>query len=158
MKFVSPAGVKKVQTDMTPMIDVVFQLMVFFLFTFKIAPVEGEIGVNMPAITAGSSAQKQDVTIERVPIKLLAGNSGGLDQVMLGERFLGGGEQALRSLSQVLKDTYAGPGGVVNDVEVEVDADRQLRYHWVIRATNAIMYAGIDAINFRDPKIDPRHK
>jgi biopolymer transport protein ExbD len=158
MEFVSPAGVKKVQTDMTPMIDVVFQLMVFFLFTFKIAPVEGEIGVNMPAITAGSSASPQDVTVEKVPIKLFAGSGGVLEEVMLGDRSLGGGEKSLRALSEILKETYSGPTGVAKDVEVEVDADRPLRYHWVIRATNAIMYAGIDSINFRDPKIDPRRQ
>ncbi len=73
MPFETPAGPKKIQTDMTPMIDVVFQLLVFFLFTFKIAPVEGEIGVNMPAITAGSAESKDDVTVEKVPIKLVAG-------------------------------------------------------------------------------------
>jgi biopolymer transport protein ExbD len=156
MPFETPAGPKKIQTDMTPMIDVVFQLLVFFLFTFKIAPVEGEIGVNMPAITAGSADSKEDVTVEKVPIRLVAGSGGKLEEVRLGDRSLGEGEGALRSLSQTLRETYAGPAGKVEDVQVEVDADRPLRYVWVIRATNAIMFAGIDAINFRDPKIDPR--
>lgn len=156
MKFQSRAGVAKVQTDMTPMIDVVFQLLIFFLFTFKIAPVEGEIGVNMPAITAGSSAQDEEVTTERVPVKLLAGSGGTLEDVMLGDRSLGGGSAGLQSLGETLRETYAGPTGVASDVEVEIDAERPLRYRWVIRATNAVMYAGIDAINFRDPKMDPR--
>ena len=36
-------------TAMTPMIDVVFQLLAFFVLTFRIVSPEGEFGVTMPA-------------------------------------------------------------------------------------------------------------
>jgi biopolymer transport protein ExbD len=155
MDFTSPRKVNRMQTDMTPMIDVVFQLLVFFLFTFKIAPVEGEIGVHMPPITAGSAADTSEVATEKVPIRLRAGAGGRLETIELGERLLGGGESGLTQLAQTLRDTYGGPNAQPGEVEVEIDADRPLQYVWVIRATNAVMSAGIDAINFRDPKLSP---
>ena len=37
-----------VKIDMTPMIDVVFQLLAFFLMTFKVAAQEGDFNVKMP--------------------------------------------------------------------------------------------------------------
>lgn len=155
MRFSSPQANRRVPTDMTPMIDVVFQLLVFFLFTFKITPVEGEIGVNMPPITAGSAVAQEESTFEHVLIRLNAGVDGGLEEVRLGDNVLGGGEAGLRALSELLKDSFGGPGGAISDVEVEIDAERTLRYYWVIRSTNAVMYAGISRIDFTDPKLTP---
>lgn len=153
--FPKRAKTRKVEHSMTPMIDVVFQLLVFFLFTFKIVPVEGEIGVNMPPITVGSAANKEDSDVERIIVYLAAGGGGVLEDVVFGENSLGSGEAGLRALSDLLKETFGGLGGPVDDVEIEIDAERTLKYHWVIRATNAIMYAGIANINFTDPKLEP---
>jgi biopolymer transport protein ExbD len=47
---------EQVSLQMTPMIDIVFQLMVFFVFTFKIALPEGDFNVRMPA-QAGADPQ-----------------------------------------------------------------------------------------------------
>lgn len=144
---------RKVQTDMTPMIDVVFQLLIFFLFTFKIAPVEGEIGVNMPPLSIGSAVSQENPDVEKVPIRLAAGSGGRLEDIRLGDNSLG---NDLRKLTETLKGTYSGMlTSLGTKVEVEIDADRALDYYWVIRATNAVMRANIDNINFTDPKVQP---
>ena len=44
----------KIELNMTPMIDVVFQLLSFFMFTLKIAQVEGNFNIKMPAATAAA--------------------------------------------------------------------------------------------------------
>jgi biopolymer transport protein ExbD len=138
----------KVELQMTPMIDVVFQLLIFFLFSFKIVPVEGEIGVNMPPITSGSAKVSDDVDpVEKARIRLVASESGELANILLGEKALGIDAVALTT---ELKQSFVGAGGKAGDVEVEVDADRTLRYFYVIRVTNAIMRAGIEKINFAD--------
>ena len=79
MKIRPRGGDAKVELQMTPMIDVVFQLLVFFLFTFKIVPVEGEIGVNMPPLAAGARPKSDDIEItEKVKIKLRSSDDGAL--------------------------------------------------------------------------------
>ena len=39
---------QKVELQMTPMIDIVFQLLIFFIITFKIVAPEGDFNIKMP--------------------------------------------------------------------------------------------------------------
>ena len=39
---------QKISIDMTPMIDIVFQLLSFFIFTLKISAQEGDFMIKMP--------------------------------------------------------------------------------------------------------------
>ncbi len=149
MKIAKRADETKVELQMTPMIDVVFQLLVFFLFSFKIVPTEGEIGVNMPPMTAGAKPKSDEIEIsEKVKIKLRASEDGALIAILVGENEIG---DNLQALTQVLRDSVVGPTGKSDDAEVEIDADRHLLYHFLIRTTNAIQRAGIKKINFTDP-------
>jgi biopolymer transport protein ExbD len=153
MKIRPRADETKVELQMTPMIDVVFQLLVFFLFTFKIVPTEGEIGVNMPPIAAGAKPKSDDIEItEKVKIKLRASDDGALIAIIVGENEIGENPSAL---TQLLRETVVGPGGAAPDAEVEIDGDRRLLYHFVIRVTNAVQRAGIKKINFTDPLAVP---
>ena len=43
----------KIAIDMTPMIDIVFQLLTFFIMTLKIATAEGDFQIRMPASREG---------------------------------------------------------------------------------------------------------
>lgn len=45
-----------VELPITPMLDMSFQLMAFFIFTFKPAPSEGQIAMSLPEIKGGDSA------------------------------------------------------------------------------------------------------
>lgn len=140
----------KVELKMTPMIDVVFQLLIFFIFTFKIIPTEGEIGANMTPKESGSAAQPDEIDVtEKIKITLTSTPAGQLADIRLGEVSLGVDPSAL---TQSLKQTFVGPGGETGDTEVEIDAARELRYFYVIRASNAVMRSGIDKINFTDPR------
>ena len=40
---------EKLETNMSAMIDVVFQLLIFFMLTLKIVEPEGDFNINMPA-------------------------------------------------------------------------------------------------------------
>ncbi len=153
MKIRPRASDTKVELQMTPMIDVVFQLLVFFLFSFKIVPVEGEIGVNMPPVAAGAKPKSDDIELtEKVKIKLRSTDDGALIGIIVGENEIGENPAAL---TQVLKDSVVGPGGKASDAEVEIDGDRRLLYFFVIRVTNAVQRAGIKKINFTDPLAAP---
>ena len=71
----------KVPVDMTPMIDVVFQLLTFFMLTLKTVIVEGDFNIRMPL---GSSAGPADVDIPPLIVKMTATPEGSLSDVRLG--------------------------------------------------------------------------
>lgn len=61
MKIKSRAATK-VELMMTPMIDIVFQLLIFFIMSFKIAAQEGDFNIKMPL---AASAVRQPTTFRR---------------------------------------------------------------------------------------------
>lgn len=142
-------GVDKVSLDMTPMIDVVFQLLVFFLFTMKVVPEEAEIAVTMPESTAGSSVKPDDLDLnEKITVELSAGIGGGLSGIKVGQNAIGAD---FKGLTGLIKDRFTG-GGKAGDLEIEIYADPKLHYFHTIRGANAIMRAGVSKINFADRK------
>ena len=88
----STALAERIPLDMTPMIDIVFQLMAFFIMTLKIVLHEGDFDIRMPA--AGQSAQP---ILAPLHVTLRADEQGNLAAASLGERNLGTDLRALRT-------------------------------------------------------------
>ncbi|HCK41568.1 MAG TPA: biopolymer transporter ExbD, partial [Planctomycetaceae bacterium] len=61
---------------MTPMIDIVFQLLVFFVFTFKIVLPEGDFSIRMPSASASTTSQPSETPLLKV--RLIANDEGEL--------------------------------------------------------------------------------
>jgi len=139
---------EETKLQMTPMIDIVFQLMVFFVFTFKIAPPEGDFNVRMPA-TAGVAAVPSETPILKV--RLTAAENRDLAGVALGDVAITGDDPfgQLRARIRGMIDDSAGPGAV--DQEVEIEADYDLKYRYVMDAMTAIT-------GYRDPATGEPHK
>ena len=51
------------QLDMTPMIDVVFELIIFFVVTIKQEDIYSKLNANRPAPAASSSSSESDTTV-----------------------------------------------------------------------------------------------
>ena len=49
--------------DMTPMIDVVFELIIFFVVTIKQEDVFSKLNANRPAPASGQSSNESDTTV-----------------------------------------------------------------------------------------------
>jgi biopolymer transport protein ExbD len=137
-----------VKLQMTPMIDIVFQLMVFFVFTFKITLPEGDFNVRMPA-QAGAAAMPSDLPILKV--RLTANDNRDLGGVSLGDVQITGADPfgQLRNRIRGMVDDSAGPGAV--EQEVEIEADYELKYKYVMDAMTAIT-------GYRDPATGDQHK
>ena len=43
---------EEIKLSMTPMIDIVFQLLVFFIMTYKVTTMEGDYNIRMPSAAA----------------------------------------------------------------------------------------------------------
>ena len=51
------------QLDMTPMIDVVFELIIFFVVTIKQEDIFSKLNCNRPAPATGQATEKEDITV-----------------------------------------------------------------------------------------------
>ena len=65
----------KIPIDMTPMIDVVFQLLTFFMLTLKTVVVEGDFNIRMPL--GASAVRADDVPIPPLVLKMTPRPRGG---------------------------------------------------------------------------------
>lgn len=125
---------RKMNLDMTAMIDVVFQLLAFFVMTFQIVAPEGDFNVHMPARESGDPTPVALAPPLRV--RLHADDSGQLARIELADRPLEGMD-ALRTRVQQL----VGQGvdfESQSDLEVELECDYHLHYVHVIDAVTAV--------------------
>lgn len=153
-------GPSKVDIQMAPMIDIVFQLLIFFMLNLKIVAPEGNFNVNMPI---GVPSQNQpDDPITDIKVKLSADAAGNLVQLTLGDNPLGNDDRAFEHLNSEILKLIPRPGAAMaQKVEVEIDADYDLRYEYVVKAIskctgrldskgNVIRY--VEKIKFAPPK------
>jgi biopolymer transport protein ExbD len=148
MKIRRHEHTEQLALQMTPMIDIVFQLMVFFVFTFKITLPEGDFNVRMPA-QAGQSAQPSETPLLKV--RLRANEARELSSVELGDVPIVGADPFgdLQARIRAMVDDSAGPGS--SDQEVEIEADFDLRYKYVMQAMTAVT-------GYIDPATRVQHK
>ena len=133
----------RVELQMTPMIDIVFQLLVFFVMTFKVVVREGDFNIRMPsASSAASTVEDFELPIR---VKLVAGLEGSIADIVIDD------SESLRSETASTMEMYEllgqrvaarkGAGGVADfssELEVEFDTDYDLRYEEQIRAITAV--------------------
>lgn len=125
-----------VQLQMTPMIDIVFQLLIFFIMTFKIITPEGDFNIKMPRAAAEGQVDDPDAP-QIIKVRLRANSNGSLRTIQFGDRSLGRDFGQLRA--SII--TYVGddPGeAMLEATEVEFDCDYNLRYEYVIDAITAV--------------------
>lgn len=141
-------GPDKVELNMTPMIDIVFQLLAFFLMTLNVVPDEGDFNIKMP-LAAPREGLPDDRNLPPIKLRLEADSNGNLARFTYNGQPLAsaidpktqqpdGGFADLqgRIIAYVGNDT--GPGGVGANAEVELDCDYRLRYEYVIRAISKV--------------------
>jgi biopolymer transport protein ExbD len=133
-----PATLDKIELQMTPMIDIVFQLNIFFLFTFKIILPEGDFNIRMPAAAAARAIEVSEALPMTVVLK--AGPNGELVDLRLNSRSFGNGPDVFARLHQQIRGMVndAGGPGTAADLEVEIDADYDLHYYYTYTAIDAL--------------------
>jgi biopolymer transport protein ExbD len=121
---------------MTPMIDIVFQLLVFFLLTFKIVSPEGDFNIFMPQ-SAPAQGQPDQLQLPALKLRMIASDSGELAGMFLGEKQLQSFQQLHSEIVSLVGDD-TGPGSIAADTEIELDTDYNLKYKYVIEAITAV--------------------
>jgi biopolymer transport protein ExbD len=127
---------EKIELMMTPMIDIVFQLLVFFVMTFKIVEPEGDFNIKMP-LAAPSEGMPEPDALPPLKVRLRAAGGGELSTIQFGNRALGRDFGELRKAIRGMLGDDAGPSGD-SSAEVELDCDYDLRYEYVVEAITAV--------------------
>ncbi|MCA8987454.1 MAG: biopolymer transporter ExbD [Planctomycetaceae bacterium] len=126
----------KIETQMAPMIDVVFQLLIFFMLTLKIIPVEGDFNINMPL--GQQATESPDVPIPPIKVRLTANIDGSLAGVQFRQLNLGNDVVAFDRLNAKIAELIGNRNNpYLDELEVEIDADYNLHYRYVISAVSA---------------------
>ncbi len=141
MKFrhIGKSAEAKIELQMTPMIDVVFQLLVFFLFTFRIATQEGDFNIQMPLATAAAVQTLDTSPPFTLQVRLRADAGGtllGTGGIVVND------ERAFDNFDQLHAYVIGVIGGhepsAKADAEVELDCDYNLHYEYIIDAITAV--------------------
>lgn len=150
----------KVEMQMTPMIDIVFQLLTFFLMSFKIVAGEGDFDIKMP-LASRTADLPEDVKLPPMKLRLTANRGGQLTQIKLNDKDFANNFGRLHDYIISVIGDDRGPGSAQSTAEVELDCDPQLHYAYVIQAITAVSgYTGADGeivrlvekIRFAPPK------
>jgi biopolymer transport protein ExbD len=131
-----------VELNLAAMLDMAFQLLTFFILTFKPAPVEGQLSLRLPppepVAVARSSEQAgndEDSTnpvagIESLIISVFASPNGQLDSMAVGETAVGN----LKALGARLETILGEEGTPFEQVVIQVSPN--LRYQDLMEVVN----------------------
>lgn len=128
---------EEIKLEMTSMIDIVFQLLVFFILTFKVAVMEGDFSIKMPL--GSQSASFEEVLPEIIHVQLRAGENGGIAEVSVEGNILQD-KDVFAALNQDIEQRLGAAGDPENntDTELEFDIDRKLKYIYTVKAIDAV--------------------
>lgn len=149
----------KIAIDMTPMIDIVFQLLTFFCMTLRITAAEGDFNIKMPqaAVTPGIVYPEN---LPPIRLQLKANEAGDCTHVVMNDTEFSGPDRwdrVHRHLAGIV-----GEGNLSQQAQVELHCDPQLHYEHAIAAITAVsgrvdpksgqVVKLIEKINFSPPR------
>lgn len=151
---------EKIEIPMTPMIDMVFQLLVFFIMNFKVVDQEGDFNVKMPL--AGEARAPEAGLTNDMTLTLSADDDGELAGIQLQSA---GNSYTFTSFKEVrdhiIQTVSPTPGAEDSGAQVELDCAPNLKYGYTVDAISAVsgwvnsrgdIVKLVDKIKFRPPK------
>jgi biopolymer transport protein ExbD len=133
-----------VKLNVTAMLDMAFQLLAFFILTFKPAPVEGHLSLNMPPPvpltnvasepTPGKEGSGMIPALHALHLFVTATETGDVAQVRLESAILSSGRLTpgtLAGIDRRLQPLFARGNAIYDRIQIEVDRD--LRYEELLK-------------------------
>lgn len=129
-----------VELNLAAMLDMAFQLLAFFILTFKPAPFEGQIALQMPdprplakvvdGKAAGNDTANNDplLGLETLVVTALADPAGDIAALRIGE---GDPTTSLRTLEDQLASAFADPNTPFEQVILQIGS--RLRYEHLMQ-------------------------
>lgn len=140
------------ELPITPMLDMSFQLLFYFIVTFKVTPTEGQIPLSLPREEGGPSAVVPSITDdepEEVVVQVVAADNGGIGSISLrtgravadGEK-IGADTNALFARLQTLAKSAGQKGS-----KLRLEMGDLLNYQFVIKLIDEARRAGFERIS-----------
>ncbi|UCD74657.1 MAG: biopolymer transporter ExbD [Phycisphaerales bacterium] len=137
MSAVFKRGSARIQANLTPMIDVTFLLIVFFVLVSQIVEVEN-VKLQLPAPEDPATElpdDEQRVVINVVPAQ--PATTGRAIEYRVGSRRFAAGEEGVDALADHVMRLYSGNP----TLRINLRADRDTQYEWIEPVLRAISIA-----------------
>jgi biopolymer transport protein ExbD len=137
----------KIQPPMTPMIDCIFQLLIFFMLMPTFQSREGYLTTNLPRDQGPNPTEQKDLL--RLKIELLdEGNEGeGVSIVLNDTQSLGDNFEGLRAALEGYRAQGLQPSH-----PILISPTMAVRHKFVVRAFDAAVTARFTSIHFAVPR------
>ena len=140
------------ELPITPMLDMSFQLLFYFVVTFKVTPTEGQIPLSLPKEEGGPSAAVPSILDdepEEVVVQVTAADNGGIGAITLrpgravaDAEKLGADSNVLFARLQVLGKTAGQKGS-----KLRLEMADILNYQFVIKLIDEARRAGFERVS-----------
>ncbi|MDX1682273.1 MAG: biopolymer transporter ExbD [Phycisphaeraceae bacterium] len=138
------------QLNLTSMIDVIFQLLIYFVITASFAIGEGVIAARMPEQGSGVAEQTEP---PKKPVKILITAAGATSYRLTLEGASGQQPANFSQLMDILKSVHVRNGGFYEeDHPLVIQPEGQVRWQHVVNAFNATVAARFKDVSFAAAK------
>ena len=154
----------KVSLPITPMLDMTFQLLFFFIFNFNPADLEGQMEMALPSENVKAAKNEKDVSKEAKPEKdplvdlesdltvkvrtqLDENSAGGISNITVQ-----GKEDRVEGLAGLRKYLEEKRKTVTNKEAIKVQGDGKLRIKYMLQVMDVCRQAGFNNVSFVPPE------
>jgi biopolymer transport protein ExbD len=128
--------------NMTPMIDCVFQLLIFFMLTGKFVTAEGKLAAYLPK---DKGLMNFKIEEQKLPVRVLLRWNPTINKckIYVGQVLCNYNDEGIsRALQKVKQIKQTGAD------KAEIDAGADVPMSWVVQSLNMLIKAGMPEINF----------
>ena len=144
-----------VEIPITPMLDMAFQLLTFFILTYSPAPAEGQFSMNLlpaqpavamdaPATDTAAANNDLPAGLKTLPVILRANDDGSLGDITLGENKVAD----LTALATEVKETFNNPALPFDQTVLRTDP--KLKWAETMKVVNIFSDNKVTKISFAE--------
>lgn len=138
-------GKDRHKLELAPLVDVVFQLLIFFLVASEVRPTEADFKTNLPAGSGPRDAKVQKKEVARVYLRNVDTEGNVVEVSLNGEVLPGDAFKALESRLRAARS---------DNMLLVIDGDPTVKLKFIAKALDSGVAAGAPQITFGKPQTE----